>query len=536
MKTLARGLIAALLCSLVWAPIAWGHATIVRTSPADGAVVKTQPASVKLRWSEAVDLGPGSVRLLDASGKLLKTEKARHDGGDQTTAVMALPSGLANGTYVVAWRVTSADSHPVSGAFSFSVGAPSALVTAGESGSSGTAVKLADGIFRAVAFIGFALAVGGAFVLLFLWPQGRSSARGRTFLGAGLGALLLGTVAVLLLQGPYATGGSLVDTFKPSLLSFSVSTHFGQALIARILLALAFTWLIERALRPGGAVNRLGLAACVVGLVLTWTLTDHSRTGVQVWLGIPAASAHLLAMSLWLGGLALLLFCVLVREVSLLPVVPRFSRMALLCFGVLGVTGVYLSWRQSGELAALPATEFGRLLLIKSGIVLVIIGLAALSRRAVQRGGEDLGRRLRRTVAVEAVLGVVVLGVTATLVNAAPARVKYAPPYDITVRGPEGGKVQVHVVPAKQGQNVTDVYLVQRDGRLLVPPEITGRLKPPSGTKDLGPLPVDLTAAEPGHYVATAMSVPNPGHWTLELSVRTSDIDESVIDVPVRIR
>src|SRR4029079_1172475 len=111
MKTLARGLIAALLCSLVWAPVAWGHATIVRTSPADGAVVKTQPTQVKLRWSEAVDLGPGSVRLLDASGKLLKTEKARHDGGDQTTAVMALPSGLANGTYVVAWRVTSADSH-----------------------------------------------------------------------------------------------------------------------------------------------------------------------------------------------------------------------------------------------------------------------------------------------------------------------------------------------------------------------------------------------------------------------------------------
>jgi copper transport protein len=259
---------------------------------------------------------------------------------------------------------------------------------------------------------------------------------------------------------------------------------------------------------------------------------------VQVWLGIPAASAHLLAMALWLGGLALLLACVLVRgrDTSLIPVVPRFSRMALLCFGVLAVTGLYLSWRQSGELAALPATAFGRLLLIKSAIVLVIIGLAALSRRALGRGGPDLARRLRRTVLVEAVLGVVVLGVTATLVNAAPARVKYAPPYNVTVAGPESGKVQVHVVPAKQGQNVTDIYLVQRDGRLLVPPELNARLKPPSGTKDLGPLPVDVTAAEPGHYVATAMSVPFPGHWTLEVSVRTSDVDEAVIDVPVRIR
>jgi copper transport protein len=164
------------------------------------------------------------------------------------------------------------------------------------------------------------------------------------------------------------------------------------------------------------------------------------------------------------------------------------------------------------------------------------VGLAAVSRRAVQRGGEDLARRLRRTVVAEAALGVVVLGVTATLVNAAPARVKYAPPYDITVAGPAHGKIQVHVEPAKQGQNVADVYLVQRDGRLLDPPEVSARLKPPSSKQDLGPFPVDITAAEPGHYVATALTVPNPGHWTLELSVRTSDIDESVIDVPVRIR
>jgi copper transport protein len=538
MRALACGVLAAMVLSLLAPAVAGAHATIVRTTPADGAVLRTQPAEVTLRWSEAIDLGPGSVRLLDATGELLKTEKAHHQGGDRTTAAMALPKGLARGTYVVAWRVTSADSHPVSGAFSFSVGARSSLVTAGEPGSSGGAVKLADGIFRAVAFIGFALTVGGAFVLLLLWPEGRSNARGRRFLAVGLGALMLGTVALLLLQGPYTTGGSLFGAFKPALLSFSLSTRFGQGLIARIVLTLVLTWLVGRALRPDGRVNRIGLAACVVGLALTWTLTDHSRTGVQVWLGIPAASAHLLAMSLWLGGLALLLACVLARgrDVSLLPVVPRFSRMALLCFGVLGVTGVYLTWRQAGELAALPATQFGRLLLIKSAIVLLIIGLAALSRRAVQDGGADLGRRLRRTVVVEAVLGVVVLGVTASLVNAAPARVKYAPPYDITVAGPVGGKVQVHVVPAKQGQNVTDVYLVQRDGRLLDPPEVSARLKPPSSTKDLGPLPVEITAAEPGHYVATAMTVPNPGHWTLELSVRTSDIDEDVVDVPVRIR
>jgi copper transport protein len=265
----------------------------------------------------------------------------------------------------------------------------------------------------------------------------------------------------------------------------------------------------------------------VVGLLLTWTLTDHSRTGVQTWLGVPAASVHLLAMTLWLGGLALLLVCVLRRPPpSLEPVVPRFSQLALACFVVLGVTGVYLAWRQAGELAALPGTEFGRLLLVKSAIVLAIVVLASFSRRALARPA-----RLRRTVLAEAVLGIVVLGVTAGLVNAAPARVSYTKPVAVTVPGVDGGRVQVRVAPAKQGQNVADVFLVQRDGRLYVPAEIEARLRDGDTT-----LPVELSSAEPGHFVATALTVPTPGDWTLRLIVRTSEIDEDTIDVPVRIR
>ena len=128
-------------------------------------------------------------------------------------------------------------------------------------------------------------------------------------------------------------------------------------------------------------------------------------------------------------------------------------------------------------------------------------------------------------------LGVVVLGVTAALVNAAPARVSYVQPIDVKVKGVNGGTVEVKVDPAKQGQNVADVYLVQPDGRLLIPPEIEVRLR-----KGDSSLPVELTTAEPGHYVATALTVPSPGDWTLRLIVRTSDIDERRIDVRVRIR
>lgn len=524
---LFRGLLVALLGLAVTAAPAGAHATIVRTVPADTTVLRAQPRVVQLRWSESVDLGKGSVRLLDASGKTLATASATHAGGDRATAALTLPSGLKHGTYVVAWRVTSADSHPVSGAFSFSIGEPSAIVTVGDESAS-RVVEAFDALARGIAFLGLALAVGGACVLLLLWPEGPASQRGRRFFWVGIGALAGGTLAVLLLQGPYATGQLS--------LSFTLSTRFGQALLVRLLLTAAFALLVVRALRRPARGVTLAAGACVLGILATWTLTDHSRTGIQTWLGVPAATVHLLAMILWFGGLALLLVCVLGRtDTSLEPVLPRFSRLALVCFAALGVTGVYLAWRQSGALAALPATDFGKLLLVKSAIVLVIIGLASVSRRVVARMGGDVARRLRRTVLAEVVLGVVVLGVTATLVNAEPARVAYAPPLDVTVPGPEGGRVQLHMEPAKQGENVVDFYLLAKDGGLIVPPEVTARLVPPDG-EDLGALPVDLASAEPGHYVAPRMTVPFPGRWTLELSVRTSDIDEDVYKLPVRIR
>ncbi len=145
--------------------------------------------------------------------------------------------------------------------------------------------------------------------------------------------------------------------------------------------------------------------------------------------------------------------------------------------------------------------------------------------------GWDVASRLRRTVLAEFVLGVAVLGVTAVLVNTAPARVAYAPPYDRTVPGVDGGRLQLHVEPAKQGANVADIYLLERDGGLVIPPEVTARLLGPDD-----PLPVELTPAEPGHYVASRLTVPSAGEWTLRIAVRTSEIDEQQIDVPVRIR
>ncbi len=185
------------------------------------------------------------------------------------------------------------------------------------------------------------------------------SARGRQFLAVSVGALMLGSVVLLLLQGPYTTGGGLFDAFKPSLLKFSLSTDFGLALLARIALTLVFTWLVGRG-RGSSRVGARGVRGRPRADVDADRPLAHGRAAVAGRAGRDGAPA---------GDGAVVRRA---RRADLstrrcADALPRFSRLALGCFVALGVTGVYLAWRQAGELGALPATEFGRLLLVKSG-------------------------------------------------------------------------------------------------------------------------------------------------------------------------
>ncbi|GAB3900915.1 hypothetical protein GCM10027612_63400 [Microbispora bryophytorum subsp. camponoti] len=151
-------------------------------------------------------------------------------------------------------------------------------------------------------------------------------------------------------------------------------------------------------------------AAGAVAMTLTWTLADHAQSGTQIWLAVPATSLHLLAMALWLGGLVALAVCVLAPAakrgpalLSLEPALPRFSRLALLCFAVIAGTGLYLSWRQVGTWGALGGTDFGRLLLGKLAVVLGVLALASGARRFVQR--RDRARRAAAAPAAPAAPG-----------------------------------------------------------------------------------------------------------------------------------
>ncbi|MBP8533992.1 copper resistance CopC/CopD family protein [Streptomyces sp. MK37H] len=389
-------LLAALLCALsVGASSASAHAALTSTDPADGSVVKTAPREVTLNFSEGVLLSGDSVRVLDPKGKRVDTGKTAHAGGKSSTAAAGLHSGLPDGTYTVAWKAVSEDSHPVSGAFTFSIGAPSktkAKVPTGE--ASDSTVSTLYGIGRYAAYGGFAALVGGC-VFAGLC---RSSRPVRKIAVGGWVTVFTASLLLLLLRGPYTDGEGIGGVLDLGRLGDVLSTKPGAALLSRLLLlgaAAVFLAVLfgsyTRRTGEGEADARrrqdlafgLGFGGTVmaVGLAATWAMAEHASVGPQRQLAMPVDVLHLIAVGVWLGGLASLAVTLRAGEPIERSAVRRFSRLAFGSVVALVVTGLYQSWRQVGSWGALTDTEYGRWLLVKVGLVVVLVGIAALSRR-----------------------------------------------------------------------------------------------------------------------------------------------------------
>ncbi|QUW84975.1 copper resistance protein CopC/CopD [Streptomyces mirabilis] len=354
------------------------HAALTGTDPQDGSVLKTAPTEVTLSFSESIGLLDDSFRVLDPDNRRVHTGDPGHAGDRSDTARVTLPKGLGTGTFTVAWRVVSADSHPVSGAFTFSIGKPSATAPPVPVDPSGNTVAgtLYDAA-RYLAYGGLALLIGAAtFVLVCGFPGPV-----RRLLLTGWWILAGSTVALLLLRGPYERGSGPADAFDPSVLSETLTSRPGLALLARLVLLGAAVFYPVREQARGRLVLALG-GLLTVSLAVTWAVAEHASAGIQVPVAMVSSVLHLLSMAVWLGGLAALLTA-LYRSAEPLPaaVVNRFSRLALASVTVLVVTGVYQSWRGLGSWDALTSTSYGRLLLAKLVAVLVLLAGAGASRR-----------------------------------------------------------------------------------------------------------------------------------------------------------
>ncbi|MDT6986410.1 copper resistance protein CopC [Streptomyces lusitanus] len=428
-RTLVLLILAVAGALLAGAAPASAHAALTGSDPAQGAVVDTAPAQISLTFSEPIAVGDDSVRVLDPKGERVdKGEPANLSG---TTYSVRLLSGLPDGTYTVAYQVVSADSHPVAGAYTFSIGAPSeTTVSVSAQGSDDGLVGWLYGFGRYVSYAGFVVLAGGAAFVLACWAPGARVRAVQRLVVSGWLALTAATLGLLLLRGSYTTTGKVGDIFDLELLGDVLQTKTGAALVSRLLLLAAAALfiavlfgayarttpagagddadgakepadgLVERSAEgDGGEPDKrdltfglaLGGTVVAAGLAASWAMSEHASQGLQPGVAMPVDVVHLLAVAAWLGGLTALLVA-LHRGPVETPVgrdaVRRFSRLAFGSVVTLAVTGVYQSWRQLGSWSAFTDTRYGQLLLVKIALVAVMVAVAYLSRRWTQRLSE----------------------------------------------------------------------------------------------------------------------------------------------------
>jgi copper transport protein len=581
-----RALAIALIGLALVPAAASAHARLEGTSPERGATVASEPARVVFRFDEPVEASFGAVRVFDTRGARVDDGRLVRPGGDQRVAGTALRRGLADGTYTATYRVISADGHPVSGGFTFSIGhagaAPSKdiadLIAAGNAGK---VTGVAFGATKALGYLAIALVLGGLGFLALVWrpalaqaagagedwarAAGAFGARALTLVSTGLALGVLTSAVGLVLQGATAAGTSAWSAMDPSVVREVASTHAGTAWALRLgawaVLAVVVGVVAGLRAMPAPPTAQLGATTPAVDrppskavlaalglpalfLALTPALGGHASTQDPTWALFPLDVAHVLAMSAWLGGLVVVLACVPAATRPLAPadrsrllaaVLVRFSAVALTAVAVLAVTGTTQAILEVRHIDALTGSAFGRSVLIKSGLLLALIGFGAVNRRrvvpalrrlaaaAASPGGP--GRLLRLTLRSEVALVLVVLGVTGALTGYAPPTSADEGPQSVSKRmGPLD--LELTVDPAAVGVNEMHVYLFRaRDGTPFTgTKELTVRVSQPG--KGIGPIDAHLRSGGPGHYLADALTLSPGGKWQIEVTDRVSEFDQ----------
>ncbi|MEW2559090.1 copper resistance CopC/CopD family protein [Streptomyces griseorubiginosus] len=406
-RTLVLLLLATAGLLLTTAGPASAHAALTGSDPQQGVVVDKAPDQVSLTFSEQVALSNDSLRVLDPKGKAVQQGKPFEVGG--TTYGVKVHSGLPDGTYTVTYQVVSADSHPVSGAFTFSVGAPSvtSVSVSGETAGGGV-VGWLYGFGRYLSYAGFIVLVGGGAFVLACWQRGAGVRPMQRFVVGGWLTLTSATLLLLLLRGSYTGSGKVADIFDLDLLGNVLQTKAGAALVSRLLLLAAAALFIsvlfgaydkreaeeKRDLTFGLAIGGTVVAA---GLAASWAMAEHASVGLQPGIAMPVDVLHLLAVATWLGGLSALLVALYRSQTPIeSAAVRRFSQVAFGSVVALVATGVYQSWRQLGSWSAFTGTRYGQLLLVKIGLVAVLVGIAYISRRWTAQLADTVVRQGKR--------------------------------------------------------------------------------------------------------------------------------------------
>jgi copper transport protein len=548
--------VAVVAAALAAPTAAWAHAALLRTVPEASRTVNVPPAQVALTFSEAVEPRFAIVSVTDASGTRVTNGAPRRSPTDPNTLLIPLKR-VPPGWYLVYWRVISVDGHPVRGAFTFAVGpnpgpAPQFVIPSISETAATPSLVAARWItfISVLAAIGiFVLRMGTARPLVRRVRDAQLRALTISFLVAcGLGLVAI-PVYVVLATADFALRSAFDLGALLPLLSVSA---FGRGYLRLELCfalfavaALVALW-VDRPDRERRSLAELFagagafLAAAAV-LVVPGAAGHAGQTSPRGW-ALAFDWFHLAAGSVWVGGLIGLLVLAASlpaarRIAGLAFCVPRFSNTAFVAVMALIASGIGASLLHLPTLASLWQTSYGKTLLVKIAILLVVLLLAAVNllrtrprlQASAQRPelGPATASLLRRLVGGEVLLVTGAVAAAAVLSSLAPPSKALAQVGSVAARvGPgaahtvvrrAGYVIDIRIDPNRAAVPNDFQVRLTRGGQPVQHADVTARFL--MLDMEMGEQAYQLREVAPGVYRHSAPALVMVGHWGLDYSV-----------------
>lgn len=548
---------------------AGAHAELESSTPADGERLPSSPGEVVLVFTGGVEADLGGVRVVASDGSRVDDGAVRRD--DPRRLAVGLDPELADGTYLVSYRVTSDDGHVVTGGVVFAVGdVLDAGAVAGLSDDAPVTTEVLAFVARSLGSGGVLFASGLSVFVVFVHDGGAERRRLVTRTRVATGAAASGLALAVMTQASLATGLGLVDALRLTTVRAVLrQANLGWSIVLTLVGLAAVTLATSfgrsrpaRALTVTGCVT-IGLAAGLHG---------HTTDTPEVALAVVVSGVHVAAGGVWAGGLAGLATTWRARsggdEVAArasAEILNRFSSLAALCLLGVALTGGVLAKTFAGPPAESLGTSYGNALGAKVAIVLVVVALAAWNRyRLVPEVGDGLDlrdpadadkagdrpvpqpttvgtrpvwRRLLFTVRAEAALLVLVELATAVLVDQPPsARPDAATTFHETLSVTPEVDLDLVVSPAATGRNTFHLTFLEAGSGGPTDPARSVTVSLRLAELDLGPIEDEAIQAGPGHFVMVSEALTVAGDWEVTVRARLDEFTEVPVTATVPIR
>jgi copper transport protein len=501
---------------------AHAHAALVAAEPADRATVSVPPSALTLTFNEPV--APIVLRLVGPGGRI---DDLSDYAAENMTVRIKPPHGMANGTYLLSWRVTSADGHPVGGSILFSIGAPSEIAPADVSGSE-RSVQVGVWITKIALYLGLFIGIGG--VAYGAWISRTAGAGYHPAIVAGLALGFVAAPLSILMQGLDALA------LSPGAFRFRVAWQTGIATTYGLtagLSILGFGASIAAAQVKSPANKMLSLVGvAMAGAALA--ASGHASTALP-WITRPAVFIHAVTVALWIG--ALLPLAAAMRRPERVVELVRFSRSIVAVVALLVVTGVILAVIQLESLEALWRTDYGLILCGKIALVIVLITIAGANRFVltprIARGDERAVRNLARTIAAEVTVVIVIFGLVAGWRFTPPPRTLAIPEEIFAHFHVPAAMADIRIHPHPGGRWSAVVKLSNEQNEPLAAKDLTLILSNPDA--NIEALRWPATRIDDA-WRTDDMRIPLGGRWRLRLDILISDFEkitmEDAIELP----